>query len=49
MAVSSYHRASMHTDRGTRISVWVDDGFGRLTRISFSGLITRIVTGWGEL
>jgi hypothetical protein len=40
---------SMHTQRGTRSSLWVDDGFGNLTRIDLSQLVTRIVSGWPEL
>ena len=35
-----------HTYRGTLYSMWVDDGFGRLTRIDHGQLISRIVTGW---
>lgn len=38
-----------HTARGSRASVYQDDGFGNLERISFSALIARIVSGWGEL
>ena len=38
-----------HTTRGARPSVWVDDGFGNLTRITFHELVTRIVAGWPEL
>lgn len=40
---------TMHTERGTRPSLWVDDGFGHLTRITFDQLITRITSGWPEL
>lgn len=35
-----------HTYSGTLYSMWVDDGFGRLTRIDHGQLISRIVTGW---
>jgi hypothetical protein len=38
-----------HTHRGVRASLWVDDGFGRLSRITYAQLLTRIDTGWGEL
>lgn len=38
-----------HTNRGARPSLYVDDGFGNLRRITFHTLITRIVSGWGEL
>ena len=38
-----------HTHHGTRLSLWADDGFGQLTRITFAQLIQRIDTGWGEL
>lgn len=37
-----------HTTRGVRPSVWVDDGFGHLTRITFDQLIARLVSGWTE-
>lgn len=40
---------TLHTARGTRPSLWVDDGFGCLTRIDFAQLITRIKSGWPEL
>ena len=36
-------------NRGTRSTLWVDDGFGNLTRINFDQLITRLVSGWDEL
>jgi hypothetical protein len=38
-----------HYNRGTRSTLWVDDGFGNLTRINFDQLITRLVSGWDEL
>lgn len=38
-----------HTDRGSVPSVYQDDGFGNLSRISFSALIARITAGWREL
>ena len=38
-----------HAQRGSRMSIWVDDGFGNLKRITFDQLITRIQSGWGEL
>lgn len=38
-----------HTDRGAIPSVYQDDGFGNLERISFSALIARIAAGWREL
>lgn len=39
-----------HTTRGSRLSLYPDDGFGNCqTRITFQQLITRIVTRWGEL
>lgn len=40
---------TLHTKRGTRPSLWVDDGFGNLSRIAFAQLITRITSGWPEL
>lgn len=40
---------SLHTSRGTRQSLWVDDGFGCVTRINLDLLVTRIVSGWPEL
>lgn len=38
-----------HTERGSVPSVWQDDGFGTLHRISFAALINRIAAGWREL
>jgi hypothetical protein len=38
-----------HTTRGSIPSVWQDDGFGGLQRISFAALIARIESGWVEL
>jgi hypothetical protein len=38
-----------HTQHGSIPSVWQDDGFGRLQRISFAALIARIESGWREL
>jgi hypothetical protein len=38
-----------HTARGTRLSMWVDDGFGNLTRITFDQLVTRLASGWREV
>jgi hypothetical protein len=38
-----------HTSHGSIQSVWQDDGFGTLRRITFEQLIARIVTGWREL
>lgn len=38
-----------HTDRGSIPSVYQDDGYGNLQRITFAALIARIVTGWREL
>lgn len=38
-----------HTGRGPRQSVWQDDGYGNLQRVTFAALISRIVSGWGEL
>jgi len=35
-----------HTHQGVMYSLWVDDGFGQLTRIDHSALIGRAVTGW---
>lgn len=40
---------SSHTKRGTRFTLWVDDGFGNLTRIGINQLSARIMAGWGEL
>jgi len=40
---------SLFPQRGTRFSLWVDDGFGCLHRISFKQVITRITSGWREL
>lgn len=40
---------TLHTMRGARHSLWVDDGFGNLKRIDFSQVVTRIVSGWPEL
>lgn len=40
---------TLHTMRGTRSSLWVDDGFGNLARITFAQLTTRIAAGWPEL
>lgn len=38
-----------HTTRGTRITLWVDDGFGTLRRIGIDQLSARLMAGWGEL
>jgi hypothetical protein len=38
-----------HTQHGSIPSVWQDDGFGQLTRITFQQLIARIESGWREL
>jgi hypothetical protein len=38
-----------HTSHGSIPSVWQDDGFGILHRISFAALIARIESGWREL
>lgn len=38
-----------HTDRGSIPSVYQDDGFGNLQRITFAALIARLVSGWREL
>lgn len=38
-----------HTPRGSFPSVWQDDGFGTLRRITFDSLIARIAAGWREL
>ena len=38
-----------HTHRGSRVSLWTDDGYGNLQRITFAQLTTRITSGWGEL
>lgn len=40
---------SKHTNRGTRFTLWVDDGFGNLNRIGINQLSARIMAGWGEL
>lgn len=40
---------SKHTDRGTRFTLWVDDGFGNLSRIGIDQLSARIMSGWREL
>jgi hypothetical protein len=40
---------SKHTNRGTRFTLWVDDGFGNLTRIGIHQLSARLMAGWGEL
>jgi hypothetical protein len=40
---------TLHTKRGTRFSMWVDDGFGNLSRIDFTQVVTRITSGWPEL
>lgn len=38
-----------HTSHGSIPSVWQDDGFGNLQRITFSALIARVTAGWREL
>lgn len=38
-----------HTERGSVPSVYQDDGFGNLHRITFKQLIARITSGWREL
>jgi hypothetical protein len=38
-----------HTRRGTRLDLYVDDGFGNCRLITFQQLVTRIVSGWPEL
>lgn len=38
-----------HTKRGSVPSVWQDDGFGNLQRVTFASLIARIVSGWREI
>jgi hypothetical protein len=38
-----------HTSHGSIPSVWQDDGFGTLHRITFQQLIARIESGWREL
>ena len=38
-----------HTAHGSIQSVWQDNGFGELQRISFAALINRIQAGWREL
>lgn len=35
-----------HTARGITHSVWQDDGFGTLTRVTLAQLIARIKSGW---
>lgn len=40
---------TMHTRRGVRFSLKVDDGFGNLIRPDYNRIITRIVSGWPEL
>ena len=40
---------TIHTSRGSRQTLWVDDGFGNLTRINFTQLTARVMAGWGEL
>lgn len=40
---------TLHTHRGARVSLWVDDGFGQLKRITFVQLTNRVMAGWGEL
>ncbi len=40
---------TIHTRRGTRPALYVDDGFGNCRRITFQQLVTRIVSGWPEL
>lgn len=40
---------SKHTNRGTRFSLWVDDGFGNLRRLNIDQLSARIMSGWREL
>ena len=40
---------SKHTDRGTRFTLWVDDGFGNLSRIGIDQLSARLLSGWREL
>lgn len=39
---------TLHCKRGVRVSLWVDDGFGNLTRINFANVQLRIASGWGE-
>jgi hypothetical protein len=38
-----------HTNRGTRFTLWVDDGFGNLSRIGINQLSARLMAGWSEL
>ena len=38
-----------HTSHGSVPSVYQDDGFGNLHRITFEQLIIRITAGWREL
>ena len=38
-----------HTSHGSVPSLWQDDGFGTLTRVTFQQLIARITSGWREL
>ncbi len=40
---------TIHAQRGSIPSVWQDDGYGTLRRITFSALIARVQSGWGEL
>ena len=40
---------SKHTNRGTRFTLWVDDGYGNLSRIAFNQLQSRLASGWSEL
>lgn len=40
---------TLHGTRYPAVSLWVDDGFGNLKRINFDQLITRLVTGWGNV
>ena len=40
---------TMHTRRGTRFALYVDDGFGNCRLITFQQLITRLTSGWTEL
>jgi hypothetical protein len=39
---------TLHGTRGARVSLWVDDGYGNLTRITFLQIQCRIATGWGD-
>ncbi len=38
-----------HTNRGTRFTLWVDDGFGNLNRLNMDQLSARLMAGWREL